>query len=91
MELFHPTTTPQEARALTATCFQAIAAGWSILHFKKSGALDIHGNPEMITNMPAMIASAADIAAMLTQAVDARLDLPAGFECDGFTPKGGGQ
>lgn len=69
MKQFHSTTTAEEARILTALCFQAIASGWPTLYFVHSAIQG--GQATLDTNR--MISDAADMAANLTQAVDHRL------------------
>jgi hypothetical protein len=69
VELFNPSTTPEEARILTALCLQAIASGWPSFYFiqpKIQGA-----QPVLDTN--SMIRDAADMAATITQATEFRM------------------
>ena len=70
MERFHPTTSPEEARNLTAQCLQAIASGWPSIYFRMPAVP--WAQPTLDTN--AMLSDAADMAATLTQAVDFRMD-----------------
>lgn len=74
MQSFHPSTTcPEEARALTATIFLAIATGWPIAYAKRSSLETVSQRLDLDTD--AMLRDAADIAASLTHAVDLRLSL----------------
>lgn len=74
MEIFHASTTAQEARGLTATCFHAIAAGWPIKYAKISAVQGVNGAaPAAQLDLDAMMADAADLAAKLTQSAAARM------------------
>lgn len=70
--MFNPTTGEQEARALTATCFHAIAAGWPI-SYAKASAIQSTGPARLDLDTDAMIRDAADIAARITQAAATRM------------------
>lgn len=91
MERFHPTTSAEEARNLTALCLQAIAAGWSILYMTPGKVRDLQGNRIPEPNLDLMTRDAADLAARITMAAgerlpsaciaspDGRHDLPGGY------------
>lgn len=90
MKMFKAGTPPEEARMLTALCFQAIASGWPIAH-AKSGPLGMDGKPQVQLDVKSMMAEAADLATMLTQAVDERLTDDLGRVIPtGPPPMGGG-
>ena len=72
MEMFNPTTGAQEARALTATCFHAIAAGWPI-SYAKASAIQGAGPARLDLDTDAMIRDAANLAARISQAAAARM------------------
>jgi hypothetical protein len=85
MQLFHPTTAEQEARALTAACLQVIASGWPVMYFKMSAMTGLNGQQASAEpDIPAMIRAAADMAAQLTHATAARMidTAPADFHED---------
>lgn len=73
---FHPSTSQQEARALTASMFKAIAAGWPIVYGKIS-TVAMNGGPAGPTvtgfDTDRMMRDAADLAAKLTHAVEERI------------------
>lgn len=73
LQTFHPTTGEQEARALVATCFHAIAAGWPI-SYAKASAIQAAGPARLDLDTDAMIRDAADLAARITQAAAVRMD-----------------
>ena len=79
---FHPTTTPEEARALTVGCLQAIAAGWSLIYMRPARIQGISGNQSLEPDLDRMIGDAADMAARITQATAERVD-------SGFCPATG--
>lgn len=73
---FHPSTTQEEARALTAACLQAIATGWPVVFFKLSAVHGVNGQQASAEpDIPAMISAAADMACQLTNAVDHRMQI----------------
>lgn len=72
MERFHPTTSAEEARALTVGCLQVIASGWSIIYMRPAKISGLSGNQSLEPDIDRMIADAADIAAKITQAAEDR-------------------
>lgn len=76
MEFFNSTTSPQEARALTVGCLQAIAAGWSLIYMRPAKVADLAGNRTLEPDLEAMVSAAADLAARITQAVEERVTCP---------------
>jgi len=71
---FHPSTSPEEARALTVACLQVIATGWPVMYFKMSTVQGLNGQQASAEpDVPAMIAAAADMALQITHAVDHRI------------------
>lgn len=73
MERFKPGTAPEEARHLAMMAFQAVASGWPSLYMAQGGPVGLDGKPQLRLDVNAMIVAAADIAALMTQAVDERL------------------
>lgn len=70
---FHPSTSAEEARELTARCLQVIASGWPVKYMKMSQLQGVSSQATAEIDVNAMISDAADIAASITQAVDYRL------------------
>jgi hypothetical protein len=71
MEKFSPSTSEQEARALTVGCLQAISA-WAMIYMRPSKISSLNGNQSMEPDLDRMVADAADLAARITHATEDR-------------------
>ena len=74
MERFHPTTTAEEARALTVGCLQAMASGWSLIYMRPARVQGLMGNQTLEPDLDRMVSDAADLAARITQAASERMN-----------------